>query len=65
MAGGLAGYGGGIIELSAWQADTPAGSSSGEKPSDLPVQQSTKADLIINLKTAKALGIMAEDAPLA
>jgi len=29
----------------------------GDKPADLPVQQSVKAELIVNLKTAKALGI--------
>jgi len=57
VAGGLISYGPSIVDEFRRAADYVDRILKGEKPADLPVQVATKHDLVINLRTAKSLGI--------
>jgi putative ABC transport system substrate-binding protein len=64
-AGGLISYGPNFLELWRRSADFIDKILRGARPADIPVEQPTKFDMVINLKTARALGLAVPEAVLA
>jgi putative ABC transport system substrate-binding protein len=65
MSGGLMSYGPNLVENYRRAATYVDKIIKGAKPGDIPVEQPTKFDLVINLTTAKTLGLTVPDKLLA
>jgi putative tryptophan/tyrosine transport system substrate-binding protein len=64
-AGGLMSYGGTLAESHRWIGIYTGQILKGEKPANLPVQQSTKVELVVNFKAAMVMGLQVPPALIA